>query len=144
MSRNRGFTLIELMITMVIVGVIAAIAFPAFTKSAMKGRRADAKESLTRISQALERCYTQYGLYNSSNCTPFVDTTPAFVTQTSKQGYYSITATTFNGTQYKLTATAVSSGPQNNDTGCTVMNLDNTDQHSSGSSTATADTGSCW
>ena len=144
MSRNRGFTLIELMIAMVIIAVVAAIAIPAYTKSAMKGRRADAKESLVKISQALERCYSQYGLYTSGNCTPYVDSSATFVGQNSDKGYYTIAAsgTDFSGTAYKLTATAVSSGPQASDTGCTIMSLSSAGAQTSGGNST--DTGSCW
>ncbi len=144
MSRNKGFTLIELMIAMAIIAIIAAIAFPAFTKSAMKGRRADAKAALTRHAQALERCYTQYGTYNNGLCSTEVNSSAAFIGATSDKGYYTISATSFSGVAYKLTATAVTSGPQANDTGCTVMNIDNTGIQSSGSSGSSTDTNNCW
>lgn len=144
MQRQQGFTLIELMITVAIVAIIAAVAYPSFTKSAMKGRRADAKAALNQHAQALERCYASYGLYNSTNCSTEVNSSQAFITATSQRGYYTIKANTLNGTQYQLYAQAVSTGPQNNDTGCTYLTINQQGQQGSGSASATTDTNGCW
>ncbi|HEY3859113.1 MAG TPA: type IV pilin protein [Gammaproteobacteria bacterium] len=154
MSRQKGFTLMELMIVVAIIGIIAAVAYPAFIKSAYKGRRADAKAALTQATQALERCYTTYGLYNSPNCPEFIALTGGTGSPiiTPKE-YYTISGVAL-GTSYTVTATAntvdnqstvpYTSAAQKNDTGCTVMNVDNTGRQTSGTSTSTTDSGSCW
>lgn len=59
----RGFTLIELMITVAIVGMLAAIAYPAYTDSILKGRRAEGRTALLNLLQQQERYYTQTGSY---------------------------------------------------------------------------------
>jgi type IV pilus assembly protein PilE len=145
MRRQNGFTLMELMIVVAIIGIIAGIAYPSYLKSMQKGRRAEAKAELNRLAQAMERCYSSYGTYKNSSCSTVEDSSGNFLSGLLSQPnkYYNMTAA-LTGTTYTLTATAVSTGPQANDTNCTIMNLDNTGKRTSGSSTATSDTGSCW
>jgi len=60
---ERGFTLLELMITVAIVGFLAAIAYPAYQDSILKGRRAEGRAALLNLLQQQERYYTQTGSY---------------------------------------------------------------------------------
>lgn len=59
----RGFTLIELMITVAIVALLASIAYPAYTGSILKGRRAEGRTALMELLQQQERYLTQTGSY---------------------------------------------------------------------------------
>lgn len=58
MKREQGFTLIELMIGVVIVGIIAAIAFPSYQEQVRESRRADCGGALVGLAQAMERHYS--------------------------------------------------------------------------------------
>ena len=62
-SAQAGFTLIELMITVAIVGILAAIAYPSYLDSVRKGKRAEGRTALIDFLQQQERYLTQTGSY---------------------------------------------------------------------------------
>ena len=67
-NRNQtGFTLVELMITVAIVGILAAVAVPTYNDYVMKGRRTEARAALTQCAQAMERFFTQNGSYGTAS-----------------------------------------------------------------------------
>jgi type IV pilus assembly protein PilE len=63
MWRSKGFTLVELMIVVAIVGILAAIAYPSYTEYVLRGRRAEARTALTDLMQQQERYFTQNNSY---------------------------------------------------------------------------------
>lgn len=62
-KRLSGFTLIELMITLVVIAILAGIAYPSYVDYLRKGRRADAKAALLELAQQVERHYTTTNAY---------------------------------------------------------------------------------
>ncbi|MGE4405575.1 type IV pilin protein [Pseudomonas sp.] len=60
---HRGFTLIELMIVIAIIGVLAAIAYPSYQEHVRSAKRADAQTALMELAQFMERYYTGNGRY---------------------------------------------------------------------------------
>ncbi|GAB2191852.1 type IV pilin protein [Sessilibacter sp. MAH2] len=62
-TTQRGFTLIEVIIVVAIIGILASIAFPAYQSQVDKGYRSDAQGALTAFAQAMERYYTANGTY---------------------------------------------------------------------------------
>lgn len=62
-SKQRGFTLIELMIVVGIIAILASVAYPAYTSSIIKGKRAEGRAALTELLQQQERYMTQRNCY---------------------------------------------------------------------------------
>ncbi len=122
-EKIKGFTLIELMVTVAILAIIVLIAYPNYIEQARKAKRSDGKVALTEVAQVLERCRT--------NTNTYVNCNPASI---SAEGHYAITSTTTANT-YSLTATA--QGGQASDSYCASFMLTHT-----GAKTAT--NSDCW
>ncbi|MHB1084993.1 MAG: type IV pilin protein [Thiobacillus sp.] len=63
MTAQKGFTLIELMITVAVIGILAAIAYPSYQKYVLRANRVDAQAILSETAQFMERYFTTSGTY---------------------------------------------------------------------------------
>lgn len=129
----KGFTLVELMVTVAIIAILAAIAYPSYVEQVQKTRRANAQADLTELASFMERFYTANATYQTAAgaapTLPFSDSP-----QDSGTKYYKITLATPDKSRFTLTATP-KNGQQSDR--CGTMTLSNT-----GATTAAA--ADCW
>lgn len=98
MKHFRGFTLIELMVTIAIVAILAAIALPTFTEQVHKSRRSEALQGLTELQLRQERWRSNHATYS--------DGTGAFGSMPSSNNYtFAVTNGSNTATAYTVTAT---------------------------------------
>jgi type IV pilus assembly protein PilE len=67
-AQQSGFTLIELMVVVMIVGIISAIAYPSYREQVRRSNRSEAKIALEEKAQALEKCFTRSMDFTSAAC----------------------------------------------------------------------------
>lgn len=134
--RSAGFTLIELMIGVAVIGILAAIAYPSYSAFVRKSNRTDATRTMMQDAQALQRCYSQ--AYTYVGCVA----APAGTTN-SPGGFYSITITITSPTIYSISGTT-RPGPQAADTLCKTFVISSTGQQTAQNSGGADNTKTCW
>jgi type IV pilus assembly protein PilE len=139
-TKARGFSLIELMITVAIVAILASIAVPAYRSYVLKSNRTDAVRALTEAAQILNRCYSQ--LYTFVGCSAIPPPAPGF--STSPNGYYQLDSAILVGPPQTFVLTAKAVGPQAKDTTCATLSVDQAGQQMAQDVSHNDTSTTCW
>jgi type IV pilus assembly protein PilE len=155
--RNRGFTLVELIVAMVILATLAAIAIPSYNQYVLKSHRTEAKAALMDAASLEERYFSTSNLYtnNAMQLGYGVAGPPPSIPVGT--GYYVIsiinssvpiapTAAVPGGTPATFTITVVPApgSMQVNDTQCAVFTINSAGQQTALNSGGTDNTANCW
>lgn len=134
--RMRGVTLLELMVVVVIIGILAAVAYPSYQQQIRKTRRADGQSMLLQTAQALERCYTRFSSYTAGTggC-------PVAFPVNSTEGYYVVNPAVAP-TASAFSLNAAPQGAQTADSECGTLRVTSTGVQ--GSQGADTDVNGCW
>ncbi|QTD47446.1 type IV pilin protein [Ottowia testudinis] len=132
-QRQGGFTLIELMIVVAVVGILSAIAYPSYQEYIRRGHRAEAKSALLQANQWMERAATAQGTYPTGALPAGLTTVPG--------DRYTISASSADGAAFTLTATP--KGSQVGDR-CGNFTLTNTGLRGANGATTGTIVTDCW
>lgn len=129
---QQGFTLIELMVTVAIVGILAAVVYPTYQNSVVSSHRADAKSALLELTNFMERHATEFGCYMDpgadNQCGTGDDTIPVLpfiVAPKTGTVYYDLVLFPVDATSFTLSANPRAGSSQANDD-CGSLTLTNT------------------
>jgi len=132
-QKTKGFTLLELMMVVAIIGLLAAVGYPAYTSAVKKGERADAIDSLLSLASRMEEYYMNNDTYDGATVTAAGDGTVG--SNKTSDDLYTLSITSATAYAYTLTAT-----PKKTDLECTTLTLDSLGVKAATGSDAT----NCW
>jgi type IV pilus assembly protein PilE len=141
-----GFTLVELLTTMVIVGVLVSIAMPAYTSQTRKSRRTEARTAVLDLAGREERLFSTTNAYSATASDLGYGGGGATFPMDVGSGYYNVSIAIAAGppATFTITASPVSGKGQEKDTQCASFTVVQTGKQSALNSSGADASASCW
>lgn len=139
MKKFKGFSLMELMVAVAVVGIIAAVAVPSYNSYMNNNRRALAGACLVELSQFMERVYTSSMAYNLNNGAP-----TAIPVNNCRQTLDATYTFTLTAAAQTYTLSAAPKGAQSGDTACGTLTIDQAGVRTAAGSSTAAQITKCW
>ncbi len=146
-SQLRGFTLIEMLITVVMIALIMSIAIPSYRQYVLRANRADATTALLHLASAQERFYLQNDSY-ADNAQMVLDPPDGlgFPAATSERGYYKLTIEDNGGLTVGFLAKAEvdAAAAQKDDDDCKTFTIDERGERTAKDGGGADNFDTCW
>ena len=134
----------ELLVTLAIVGILAAIAYPSYRAQVMRTQRTDATAALLRVAAAQERHYLQNNSYAATGVLGTAPPTGLGIAGTDR-GYYTLSIESDDlATGFTAVAVPVAGGPQADDDDCARFTLTEAQLRGAESAGGGDNTATCW
>lgn len=146
-ARERGVTLVELMIVVVVVAILASIAVPSYRSYLLRAQRTDATSQLLRIRTAQEKFFLQNNAYATAGQMTAAPPAGLGLDAISEHGYYDLTVAIPDPARpgvVSYLATATARGAQVNDQQCQTFTVNDLGTKMAMDGASTNTTATCW
>jgi len=135
-KQQGGFTLLEVLIVVAILGIVSALAYNSYTRQADDSRRSDAASMLVNAAQHLERCFTRFHAYDHEDCNDLPDESPG--------GHYRLDSSGVDANTFTVRAIPQGVQAERDADRCAFLELDHTGRRTAEDGDGNDAVDECW